>query len=301
MITVKIHAGLGNQMFQYAFGRALSLKNHDQLRVDPAMLYDVLKTRSIAPRNYALSTVFAINPQFNWTSRMQTVIKVPYLSKAFNRYYPRIFGALGVWRYLQEKKHYTFDAGTYNATGNLYLDGFWQTEKYFKAYEATIRKDFSFRAPLQGATAQLAGEIRNSNAVCLNVRRQEIFSDATLRAMYDVASPEYYDSAIQLMKEKAGAGIVVFVISDDIGWCRKNMKINAEHRFIGTEHYGAEFRDALQLMTLFKYFILPNSSFAWWGAWLAEPPDKVVIAPRRWNRTPGVDNPDLLPEAWIAL
>ena len=301
MVNVKIHGGIGNQMFQYAFGRALSLKNRDDLRVDPSTLFDVLRHRQIAPRNYALSTVFQIEPKLNWPARFERTVKLPYLSKAFNKYYPKLFASLGAWRYIKEKRDYVFDPEAYAATGNVYLDGYWQTEKYFKAYEKEIRGDFSFRAPLQGGTGKIAEAIRASNSVCLNVRRQEIVRNQTLRAMYEVVSPEYYRNAISIMKERAGDDAMFFVISDEIEWCRKNLKIDGKHQFIGSEHYGVEFRDALHLMSLCKHFIIPNSSFAWWGAWLSENEKKTVIAPKQWNNIPDAHMGDLLPDPWIKL
>jgi len=301
MITVKIHGGLGNQMFQYAMARALSLRNGDGLRIDPAPVFDRTPWKHYTFRNYALSTVFAIDPTFNLPAMIESKLSIPYFAKVFNKYYPRALGKAGYWRYIKEKHSYLFEPAVASAQGNIYLDGDWQTEKYFKDFERDIRSDFSFRNPLDGEKVALAERIKGTNAVCLNVRRQEIVRDPVIGAVHNGVTPAFYEAAVALMKKKAGDGAVFYVISDEIEWCRENMKIDGKHIFIGDEYYGVEFRDALHLMSLCKHFIIPNSSFAWWGAWLATHKDKVVVAPKKWTNNDPAGAGDLLPDGWIGI
>ena len=300
MITVKIHGGLGNQMFQYAMARALSLRKGDRFLIDPSSLYDPTPWKHYTFRNYALNKVFAIDPIFNAPAIFESAVRIPYFAKAFNKYYPRILGVLGYWKYIQESYAYKFEPSIMTLKGNVYLNGYWQTEKYFKDFEAIIRKDFSFRHPLGGAELSIANEIRETNSVCLNVRRQEIVRDPVISAIHNVITPTYYKEAVALMKKKIGDDAVFYIISDEIDWCRKNMRIDGRHIFVSSEYYGVEFRDALNLMSNCKHFIIPNSSFAWWGAWLSQNTDKIVIAPKKWiNNSLGIG--DLLPDSWIAI
>jgi len=300
MVTVKIHGAIGNQMFQYALGRALSLENNVPLRIDPSTLFDITPWHRVVVSNYALSTVFRIDPKMNYAAIFEKTIKIPYFAKAFNKYYPRMLDALGYWHYFQEKRAYIYDPSVFEKRGNIYLDGYWQSEKYFKKHEKIIRDDFSFRAPLTGEKAKLAEEIVNSESVCLNVRRQEIVNIPSFRDLYFVADESFYDNAVSLLKKRVGKNVTFYVVSDDIEWCRKNLRVDGKHVFVGNEYYGTEFRDALHLMSLCKHFIIPNSTFAWWAAWLSLNPEKVVITPKVWmtNRS---DTDDLLPESWIKI
>jgi len=299
MITARIHGGLGNQMFQYAAARALSLHNNDQLRIDPSRLFDPTPWKGNPFRNYGLSIAFNIDPQFITIAKIMDRVRIPYVAKAVNKFYARTMARLGVWQYVGDPNPHVFDPNFFNLKGNLYVNGYYQSEKYFKNYEAEIRKDFTFRPQMEGATAKLAQEISSVNAVSLFVRRQEVLRIPRLREQYYVATPEYFERAVELMKQKAGPNPVFYVSSDEIDWCRENFKIDADHVFVGDEHNGPEFGNALHLMALCKHFIIPNSSFSWWAAWLSENKQKVVIAPKYWVTDKNADTRDILPETWI--
>lgn len=300
MVTVKIGGGLGNQMFQYAFGRALALRNKDELRIDPSTLYDVTPWKNFTYRNYALSTVFKIDPPFNFAAKLQSRVRIPYLAKAVNKYYPRLLGKIGYWQYVQQQDGYVFDPKYFELRGNVYLNGYWQSERYFKEYESVIRSDFSFRPPLRGSTAALAEKISTSNAVAVFIRRKELLSVPIFKERYYVATPEFFGKAVAMMKERLGTTAVFYIFSDEIDWCRENFKMDGEHVFVGDEHNGPEFAHNLHLIALCKHFVIANSSFPWWGAWLSTNKDKIVIAPSVWDKqAPGPKNPLL--ESWIGI
>ncbi|MDE2018759.1 MAG: alpha-1,2-fucosyltransferase [Patescibacteria group bacterium] len=326
MITVKIHGGLGNQMFEYAFARALSLKNHDSLRVDPSSLYDITprepdryrkkydKTwrKDVKYRSYGLADVFAINPAFNWVARIESVVKIPYVATIVNKYYPRVFGKLGVWKYIKEKGM-RFDPAYFNLKGNVYLEGYFRSEKYFKDYADTIRKDFTFRHPLEDDSARLGKEIAESNSVCLHVRRGDNVWNPASQKTHLVIPMSYYEKAVAIIKERAGKDIGIYVFSDDIEWCRTNMKFDAPLTFVGDEHKGIQDGGHLQLMSLCKHFIIPESTFSWWAAWLApsnlpraesrgvEGLGKIVIAPDEMFKDKTIETQDMIPEGWMRI
>jgi hypothetical protein len=302
MVTVKIHGGFGNQMFQYAAARALALRNGTELRLDTSPLCDWTPWKNFTFRNYAISTVFDIDPPLNLAAKFESHVRIPYFAKAFNKYYPRALAKLGYWQFVEDKNAYVFDPAVFNLRGNVYLDGHWQTERYFKDYKDAIHSDFTFRPRLEGATAALAERTKSTpNAVSLFIRRKETLTNPILKKMYYVATPEFYAQAIAIMKKKIGKKAVFFISSDEIDWCRENFKIDAEHIFVGDEHNGPECANALHLMSLCKHFIMPNSSFSWWAAWLSENSDKVVIAPKRWSTDITLDMRDILPPSWIGL
>src|SRR5690348_5751134 len=102
MITVRIHGGLGNQMFEYAVGRALSLRNGDDFELDPTSLFDPTRWKHLTPRAYALPTVFNIDPKLSFPSRVVRALRIPYATRLWRRYYPEFFAKLGMWRYVKE-------------------------------------------------------------------------------------------------------------------------------------------------------------------------------------------------------
>lgn len=302
MVTVRIRGGLGNQMFQYAAARALSIHNdNDQLRIDPSPLFDPTPWKNFTFRNYALSTVFGIDPPFTTVAKVMDKVRIPYFAKGFNKYYARMLGKIGYWHFFSDRHASVFDEDLFKLRGNIYLDGYFQTEKYFKEYEPQIRKDFTFRPPLEGASAELARQIESTNAVSVFFRRKEMVRVRAFIDRYYVATPKFYERAVALIKEKAGPNPTFYISSDEIEWCRQNFKIDAPHVFVGDEHNGPECANALRLMSLCKHFITPNSSFSWWAAWLSTNKNKVVVAPKLWVRDEHEDTRDALPASWYAV
>jgi hypothetical protein len=315
MITVRIGGGLGNQMFQYAFGRALSLRMGDRLQIDPGSLYDTTprsyekyrkldKTRRRFEkyRDYGLSTAFAINPPWNLWARFAKAVPIPYFSAAMNKYYAPMLGELGYWRYVKDEATMRFNPSFLHCSGNTYAEGFWRSEKYFKDQEDAIRKDFTFRHRLEGETAKLGDEIAAVNAVCLHVRRGDNIWNIPGSQKTHIMSPmSYYDRAMALMKEKIGRDMKVYVFSDDPTWCEENMKFDVPYAFVGDEHAGVQDRDHLQLMSLCKHFIIPESTFSWWAAWLSASKDKVIICPDVMFKDKILETKDIIPEGWIRI
>jgi len=302
MTVVKMEGGLGNQMFQYALGRALSLERGGPLYVDPSPLFDPTP-RKAGRFPYDISTVFNINPQWVFPAKIAEKVRIPYFAMRFQRDYPRILGMLGYWTYYHEReeRQFTRDPHVFEIKGNIYLEGWWQTENYFKSHEDVIRRDFTFRGVLEGKKAALSREISSVPSVCLNVRRGDRVQFSHLNHLNDVVSADYYRKAVSIVKQKAGRDIKIYIFSDEIDWCRKNFTFDVPHVFVDYEYAGTRFMDYLHLMSMCKYFIIPNSTFAWWGAWLSTYPNKMVIIPDRWNGDFAVDARDIAPLSWVRI
>ena len=314
MVTVKIHGGLGNQMLEYAFGRALALRNHDDLQVDPSSLYDITVRepdrfrkkydttwrKGVKYRSYGLADVFSIAPRFNMMASFESTVKIPYVATVVNKYYPALFAKMGIWKYVKEKGM-RFNPAMFELAGDVYLEGYWRSEKYFKDYADAIRKDFTFRHALEGDSARLGKEIAVGNSVCLHVRRGDNVWNPASQKTHLVILMSYYERAIALMKEKAGADIKLYVFSDDIAWCRENMKFDVPIEFVGDEHKGIQDGGHLQLMSFCKNFIIPESTFSWWAAWLSSNKNKVVIAPDVMFKDLTIETQDMIPEGWIRI
>lgn len=296
MVVVKLQGGLGNQMFQYALGRSLSLHLSTSLKLDLSFLLDRTPTESQVFRNYELS-IFKIDISFASLEE----------SKKYTCHYdskPRLlFGKLqrkvADYRFYKEKK-FTFNPEVFEFKNNTYLDGFWQSPKYFNSIKNTILKDFSFRDDLPDTLTTLANEIKNSNSICLHVRRADYVSHPNAKTFHGVKGIDYFNAAISLIAQ-ALTDIKIYVFSDDISWCVQNLKFEFTTTFVEYEYPYGESKDYFRLMKLCKHFIIPNSSFSWWAAWLNQNPQKIVIAPKKWFNDPMIDTSDLIPDAWIRI
>ena len=111
---------------------------------------------------------------------------------------------------------------------------------------------------------------------------------------------EYYDRGIALIAPRPKYPHV-FVTLDDIEWCRENLHFDCPTTVLGHEHKGYNFGNYLTLMSRCKHFLIPNSSFAWWAAWLNPSSDKIGVCPRNWFRDPKIDASGMIPEGWIRL
>ena len=192
---------------------------------------------------------------------------------------------------------FSFDPRVIDLPGYIRLVGYWQSEKYFKDYEDVIRSDFTFGYPLDAPNSATAREIEATTAVCVSVRRGDYVTNPDVRRYHGVLSLEYYRSAAELIQRRV-PDAHFFVFSDDIDWCRANLALGGRTTFV--DHDQNRPADDLRLMTLCRHHIMANSTFSWWGAWLCENPDTVVVGPQRWAIAEDV-GPDLLPERWIRL
>jgi hypothetical protein len=111
---------------------------------------------------------------------------------------------------------------------------------------------------------------------------------------------DYFSQAVEIIVSRV-ISPVFFVFSDDINWCHQNIRINYPLHIISHEYAGEKFADYLKLMTLCKHYIIPNSTFAWWGAWLNPDPEKIVIAPKQWFKDSTMNSKDLVPDRWIKI
>lgn len=292
MIIVQLDGGLGNQMFQYALGRHLSLKKNTTLTLD---LSNYSKTPNCAYRNYDLD-IFNINPNLiNYVetpnSKWKRGIKIGF------KYCNDIFQDLFVKNVVKEKTYSKFDKEILNLSDNCLLRGFWQTEKYFKDIESTIRNDFIINAE---PDINLYKQILNTESICLNVRRGDYVTNPTVNKAFGVCDNEYFFKAIDRMK-KFTDNPTLFIFSDDIIWCKENLTFDDPSIFVSHDYAGLKFEKYLKLMSICKYFIIPNSTFGWWAAWLSTNQNKKVIVPIKWRTDPKHNTYDLIPDSWIRI
>ena len=292
MIIAHIIGGLGNQMFQYAAGRALSLAHNAPL------LLDVQDFKGYGLHNgFELFRLFDIQASIanNWDVFQVLGLRAlsPLRRKLFHQRFSKFRGA-----HLFVDSLFSQMPQLIDMPSSSYLMGNWQSEYFFRDIADTIRTDFTFKLPMSKRNAELAGTIASINAISLHVRRGDIASNPTSLAVHGLCSLDYYRQAIELMTSKLPDPEFV-IFSDDINWARKNLKIRFPCHYVD-ENKGPESYNDMRLMSFCKHHIVANSSFSWWGAWLSTGEKKIVIAPKKWF-TINYDSLRIIPSSWIRI
>jgi len=269
--------GTGNQMFQYAFGKRLATQFRCPLKFDLSFLESRDHDELYVPRDYSLD-VFGINGPFYDYQNGEGVVLESVQESVF-----------------------TFDPSIIPESGDVLLDGYWQSPKYFEPVESEIRSDFDLSKRC-GADAVMGEEFSRENAVCINVRRGDFVNNERSRSFHGVLGMDYINAAVSFIESKV-RNPVFYVFSDDMEWCRNSIKLSHPVNFVGHEHAGDRFSRYLYYMAQFCRFIIPNSSFAWWAVWLSPAPQdsKLVVAPKRWFLDESFCFNDLIPKTWHTI
>jgi len=285
MIIIKLNGGLGNQLFQYSLGRKLSIKNNDIFKLD---LSDFTKDN---PRSYSLG-YFNVIENFTSDEDVNKIKKsgVWKLVDKLKPYYKR-----SAIKY----KGYDFDPNVLKLSGNFYLDGYWQSEKYFKDIESVIREEITLKELSPYKHSELINNIKNSNSVSIHIRRGDYVTNKKFSSVYNLLDEKYYQEALKFIAEKIKDPLF-FIFSDDINWVKQNLNIPYPKIFVSGENEIKNYEELI-LMSLCKHNITANSSFSWWGAWLNKNADKIVISPDRWFNDKISNAKDLIPENWVRL
>lgn len=275
MIIVKLMGGMGNQMFQYAFGRSLSLKYNLPLKIDLSFIKNKNMHPGFVYRDYDLD-VFNVNGDFN----IGHINTIKINEQQF------------------EYSHNIYNTIENSPKSNFLLSGYWQTPKYFEGFEEQIRKDFTFRNKIEHANNYIKNmlkKIKSSNSVLLNVRRTDYLNTN----YHGVMGVDFFKKGINIIESKIKKPHY-FLFSDDIEWCKNNIKQD-NMTIVDHSYMGDRFSYYLQLMKNCKHFIIPNSSFAWWAAWLCQNNGKIIIAPEKWFTDKNINTCDLIPNDWIRI
>jgi hypothetical protein len=280
--------GIGNQMFQYAAARSLSMKRQIPFKVffeDPYTDAKRVFCLNVFNLNVALATksdIRRFKPKVGLRKKVSELLLQEGNKQVFF-----------------ESTYYRFDEQFFLCPDNSYFYGFWQTENYFKQIETQIRKDFSFKIPPSSANQKLVEQIKNSEAVSLHIRRGDYVTVEKTNNVHGVCSLDYYQKAINIIVDKVPNAVFYF-FSDDMDWVKANMQIEQPSFYVDINDDAHNYED-LRLMSYCKHNIIANSSFSWWGAWLNNNPSKLVIAPQKWANVEGLDTSELIPETWIRL
>jgi hypothetical protein len=296
MVICKLYGGLGNQMFQYAAGRALSLRHCVPLKLDLSWFSSIVE-EGATQRQYMLNKAFGVtnavaSPEecalLKW--RKETLFE--QLVRGMLRRPKSHAGT-----YISEP-HYAYWPRFENSVVPAYLFGYWQNERYFIEAQDQIRRDFTF-PPLPIETEGVASSIRQSSEpVAIHVRRGDYESNPHTNAIHGLCPSSYYRTALKTVAAATGKPLLLFIFSDDPEWVRNNFDtLGFPVTVVDFPAHRDEPWHDMHLMSLCKHHIIANSSFSWWGAWLAER-GGIVCAPKHWFADENRKDDSPVPERW---
>lgn len=285
MIVVKLMGGLGNQMFQYAAGKALSIKHDVPLFIDESFLLEDPRG-AYTKRRLELGQL-EVTIKRGDVKLLQEFKKRTLFQKFFRLQNPNVFNEGGSYNPL------FFSAGK-----TVYLNGYWQSELYFQSIREVLQKEFTPRYNFSPANKQYLDKVERCVSVAVHVRRGDYVRLKSAANFHGVTDMAYYRKAINYF-ENNHAGCRFFIFSDDLPWCRENFARFKNIIFVDTDQ---EFSSTdLFIMKKCRHNIICNSSYSWWSAWLNENPDKVVIAPKNWFSGPASDQEAIYCQSWLKI
>lgn len=294
-IVSELTGGLGNQLFQYATGFAAAARVEAEFRLDTSHYVGAAERMPFRPYRLDRLNISAA-PASAWDMlRVKLATRVRPTS-------PRHVRVAGTALAFVPKIAVMTDAATgYDPRlvalkRDTLLRGCWQSERFFREYRAKLLDEFTFTSPPRGLNAQLVERITSGRAIGVHFRRTDyLTSDTTLQP----CSLDYYARALAWMADRIGDA-TYFIFSDDPEWVRRNASLPPNSVFI-THNHGVDDAEDLRLMMACDHFIIANSSFSWWGAWLSHASGKHVVAPRTWFAQGDGNETDLVPAAWVRL
>lgn len=293
-VIAHLMGGLGNQMFQYAAGRALALRTATSLKLD-------LSGFGIGDRRrFELDSL----PIQAAPATQEELAALGAAGFARSARLVRLIGRLRDWlrpsnSRIYRERHFHFDPSVVNLQPPVYLFGHWQSERYFLDCIDAIRRELTPSMSFDAENAAMAARIDAVNAVSVHVRRGDYADNPATNRYHGTCTVDYYQRAVAYLSERIQAAHA-FVFSDDHDWASRNLLFAIPTTFININGATEGFRD-MQLMLRCRHHVIANSSFSWWGAWLSPHAEKIVVAPRRWFRASTNDTRDLIPERWIRL
>jgi len=293
MIITKLMGGLGNQMFQYAAGRQIAVLRNTSLKLDISGFagYDL--------REYLLHN-FKINAEIASEREIEELKRE--CQKWEDRWaISKLFSKAKFVRYKEPRKDlYRFKNRVFALPQEAYIEGHWVHPGYFSSIRDLLIREFKLLNDFDTRNHAFLEMIRSSrHSVSLHVRRGDYVDNPKTNQYHGVCSLEYYRRAIGRIREKYPEADF-FIFSDDLDWVRDNLKFDRGHHFVDANSSQCPHFD-MALLMICDHHIIANSTFSWWGAWLADSPDKLVIAPKTWIHARNVDSAQIVPREWETI
>lgn len=291
MIIQKIKWWLWNQMFQYAYVKALSLKNKTNFKIDISEFKTYFRPFELEVFNiekqYTNKKYLPLYENLSSRNKYINIIlkKIQLILKRFNKYH-----------YIE--KQFNFDSNFSNIKA-WYIEWYFQTEKYFINFEKEIRKDFEFIIKSSKQNLDAMKIIKECNSVSIHIRRWDYVTNKKANNFHWTCDLDYYRKAIDLVTLKIESP-TFFLFSDDIQWVKENLKLKNKSYYIDWNNVNTNYED-MRLMSLCQHNIIANSSFSWWWAWLNKNKNKIVIAPTKRVNNYNLNTSDIIPDKWLKI
>ena len=292
MIITELNGGLGNQLFQYAFGLAVAKQYGTDLK------FDIQALQGSDSRPFALDK-FNIAHEIASPKDIRRILAmdVGILRWIAGRVSPRALRRYSN-RYIDETKISFINNELFHISNDAYLKGYWQNERFFRSAAKEVKSSVILKTPLSDKSQKVANQINTANSVGIHIRRGDYVSNPTANSHHGICSLDYYSEAIQRILIYFPSA-KFFVFSDDIPWCMENLNFNSDAIYVnhnGTQRSHEDFA----LLSMCKHHIIANSSFSWWAAWLNDAQGK-TIAPQNWYRSSHRKTQDIIPPRWTVL
>ena len=295
MIIVKIFQGPGNQMFQYAYGLAVSKRLGVELKLDTSWYDENSNHRTFILDRFNLKTEIATAKEIEYIKTLDGKNFLDYRCNLLrNRFASRHKKAV-VTEDLS-----VFDKDLLLPNSTSYLEGYFTTQNFFQDFALEVRNAFQFAENAPSNVAEIASKI-NQNTIALSIRRGDFLGNP----LHNICSIEYFKRAFERFAQ-IDSNLELLIFSDEVEWIKENMNFDVPHKFVsGVEDH----MDHIRLMSMCKHHIIPNSTFSWWGAWLSGSSN--VITPDLWltgdqkvhekNFGHWVETRHTVPENWIRI
>ncbi len=287
MIIARLNGGLGNQLFQYAFGRYLAAKHQVPLSLD------IRDYRNLPQHGLQINH---FNIQANFISDNQA--HVPDLSRRtkWQRWLWNMTPGLPHW---VREKPFGFHPNFLQTGPSAYIDGYWQSENFFSDIAETLRKELTLKTACSQRTYEVADMMRSHRSVALHIRRGDYVTNPQLSQIYLNLPLQYYQRCVADWAADHN-NINVFVFSNDIAWCRKHIRWSYKTHWIDHTTTDTAYED-LYLMQQAECCVTANSTLSWWGGWLGRRTGQVVYTPQKWFQPHTLDDQYIPCDGWVQM
>lgn len=294
MFISRLDGGLGNQMFQYAYGCYLASKYETEL------LLDLDSFANQPPHGYLLHR-FQINASVLSPTQSHLVPR---------RYRPEI-SKRGSWSGLvwnrlaaakmrrHKEKPFGFQPQHLAPGNNRYLVGYWQSEKFFPGMRESLLQQFRLREQPSPKTLAIAESMQATNSIALHIRRGDYLNNPEAARLYHNLESNYYRRCVEQWSEQH-ANPQVYIFSNDPQWCSDNVTFDHKTHFVDHNDASTAHED-LFLISQARCCVVANSTFSWWGAWLNQRADKSILAPDTWFQPQTLDGSSIIPKSWSVV
>lgn len=288
MIIVKLQGGLGNQLFQYATGLALAKRHHTLLKVDSTFLKQDAKGH-YTQRHLEL-------PIFNTEIKEANENDLSYFTFNENKFWRRFKKQFPNWFnvVVMNESQINVEPSFFKLPANTYLNGYWQSEKYFLEIRETLLQQLVIKSEyLKNIENEVSLIKSSSQSVAVHVRRGDYVTLASATEFHGSCDINYYETAAAQFSNAT----TFFIFSDDLEWCKQHLNFKSKTHYIKSPTAYTDF----YLMSLCQHQIIANSSFSWWAAWLNTNASKKIIAPKHWFADKRLNTSDIYPSSWIKV